>query len=167
MNEIFTRRSVRSFLDKEVEMEKIDRLVRAGMQAPSAKNQQGWKFAIVNNKEKIVELSKFKTYAAPLANAPLGIIVLGDMDNMDVPHYWQQDLSAAIQNIMLEAVSLELGSGWLGVAPNEEIMDKVSDIIKLDKNLAPLAVLAIGYPSKTDANKFIDRYDESKVIWIK
>ena len=164
MNQIFIRRSVRSFLDKPVEESKIDKLLRAGMQAPSARNQKGCKLAVITDKSMLDELSKFKPVAKPISLAPLAIVVLGDIENMVVPFMMQQDLSCVAQNIMLEAVSQDLGSVWIGVCPNEDWIDSVTEITKLDKSLVPLAVLAIGYPTDKDANKFIDKFDESKII---
>ena len=51
MNAIFKRKSIRNFLDKEIEDEKIERLLKAGMQAPSAMNTQPWEFIVVKDKK--------------------------------------------------------------------------------------------------------------------
>ena len=58
MNAIFKRKSIRQFLDKEIEDEKIERLLRAGMQAPSAINSQPWEFLVVKDKEGIEKIEK-------------------------------------------------------------------------------------------------------------
>ena len=167
MNEIFIRRSVRSFLDQDVEVEKIDKLIRAGMQAPSSRNQRGWKFVVITNRDTLYKLSRFKPYAAPIVQAPLGILVCADIENMEAPDYWQQDSSAATQNIMLEAVTQGLGTLWIGVAPNENWMNSVNEICGISKSLAPVALIAVGYPGRQDLIKFVDRYEEDKIIWIK
>ena len=63
MNEIFKRVSVRKFLEKDVEEEKINNILRAAMQSPSAKNQQAWEFFVVRDKDKLLELSTATDYA--------------------------------------------------------------------------------------------------------
>lgn len=71
MNSIFHRVSIRKFQDKPVEEEKIERIIRAAMQAPSAANQQPWEFYVVTDREKIKELGASSPYAAPASNAPV------------------------------------------------------------------------------------------------
>ena len=65
MNSIFHRISVRKYEDRPVEKEKIMEILRAGMQAPSACNQQPWEFYVVTDKEKIQKLSKVTPYTGP------------------------------------------------------------------------------------------------------
>ena len=62
MNEIFTRRSVRKYADKPVEKEKVEKLLRRAMQAPSATNQQPWEFIVVDDKELLKKLSSFHSF---------------------------------------------------------------------------------------------------------
>ncbi len=167
MNAIFTRRSVRNFLEKDVEKEKIDRLLRAAMQAPSAANQQPWEFLVVTGKENLNTLSQCSPYAASLKNAKVGIVVLANQERLMFKDYWQQDLGAATQNILLEAVELELGTVWYGTAPDQERMKYIQNLYNLQENLVPFSVIAVGYPKKEDANSFVDRYDEKRVHYIK
>ena len=74
MNSIFHRISVRKYEDKPVEKEKIMEILKAGMQAPSACNQQPWEFYVVTDKEKIQKLSKVTPYTGCAAGAPAVII---------------------------------------------------------------------------------------------
>ena len=74
MNSIFHRISVRKYEDRPVEKEKIMEILRAGMQAPSACNQQPWEFFVVTDKEKIRELSKVTPYTGCAAEAPVVIV---------------------------------------------------------------------------------------------
>ncbi len=163
MNAIFTRRSVRKFTNKQVEQEKLDKIMRAAMQAPSAGNQQPWEFIIVKGKEKLEELSKYNPYASSLKGANLGIIVLANKDRFKYGDYYQQDLAAVTQNIQLQAADLELGSVWYGTAPDKERMDYILKLYDLKDNLIPFSVIAIGYPEDENANKFVDRYDETRI----
>ncbi len=166
MNSIFTRRSVRNFKDTRVEDEKVEKILRAAMQSPSAANQQPWEFIVVRGQKNLTELSKFNPYASCLKGANVGIIVLGNKERMKLPEHWEQDLGAVTQNIQLEAVELGLGSVWFGTAPDEVRMSFITKMFNLDEKLLPYSVLALGYPEKDDANKFVDRYDESRIKYI-
>ena len=167
MNSIFTRRSVRTFKEQEVEQEKIEQLLRAGMQAPSAMNQQAWEFLVVHGKENLVKLAEFNPYAGCLKGANFAIVVLGNSNKMKSSTKWEQDLGAVTQNIELQAVELGLGSVWLGTAPDPVRMAFIRQLYNLEESLLPYSVIAVGYPKNENANHFVDRYDESKVRYIK
>lgn len=167
MNSIYTRRSVRQYKEIEVEQEKIEQLLKAGMQAPSAMNQQCWEFIVVTGHDNLIKLSGFKQFAAMLTTAPLAIIVLGNKERMKNELAYEQDLGAVTQNISLEAVNLGLGSVWLGAAPNLDRMDYIRKLYNLSDTMLPYSVLSIGYPLKEDANHYVDRYDESRITFIK
>lgn len=117
MDAIFNRRSIRKYKDKPVEKEKIEKLLRAAMQAPSAGNQQPWEFIVIQDKENLKKLSGMSPYSKLIMNAPLTFVLLGNKDKMKFPENWQQDMGASAENILLEAVELGLGAVWLGVAP--------------------------------------------------
>ena len=70
MESIYHRVSIRKFQDRPVEKEKIDAILRAAMQAPSAVNQQPWEFYVVTNRDKIQSLSRSQPYAGPLQVRP-------------------------------------------------------------------------------------------------
>ncbi len=167
MNEIFTRRSIRKYQDIPVEQEKIERLLRAAMQAPSAKNQQPWEFIVVDDNSLLKKLSDVSPYAKMLESAPLAFILLGNEDKMTVPAKWQQDLSAANQNMLLEAVSLDLGAVWLGIAPDEERVNFINKLFSLPANIKVFSIVSVGYPSVEFSNKFVDRFDASKIRYNK
>ena len=76
MNAIFKRKSIRKFLDKEIEDEKIERLLKAGMQAPSAVNSQPWEFLVVKDKESIEAISEMSIYSKPAKTSTCCIITL-------------------------------------------------------------------------------------------
>ncbi|ONI45722.1 nitroreductase [Candidatus Epulonipiscioides gigas] len=167
MNAIFSRRSVRQFLDKEIEQEKIVQILKAAMQAPSAYNQQAWEFVVVSGRENLEKLKKFSPYTMPLNTATLAVVVVCPKDTLKVPGMWEQDLGAATQNLMLEACDIGLGSVWLGVAPEQDRIEFLQKLYDLPENKVPYAVVALGYPTQQDANKFVDRYDETKITYVK
>lgn len=161
MNEIFTRRSIRSFLDKPVEKEKVMRMVKAAMQAPSAMNQQPWEILVIDSEPMLSELKKMKNNTRPLQTAQV-LIVLGHKSDLRVPDKVQQDLGCAAQNLMLEAVSEGLGTIWIGTMPNEEVMNQVRMYTNMPEDITPYAVFGVGYPDQ-DQNVFVDRFDEEKL----
>ncbi|WP_394525430.1 nitroreductase family protein [Lacrimispora sp. JR3] len=168
MQEIFNRRSIRKFTNQTVEPEKIDRLLRAAMQAPSAMNQQPWEFIVVQDKECLEKLSLTSPYAKLVAGSPLTIVLLANKDDIKVPGAlgWEEDMGAAAQNILLEAVHLGLGGVWLGVATTETIPQEISRLFDLPGHIMPFAMISIGYPDGQE-NKFVDRYKEEKVHYEK
>lgn len=167
MNSIFTRRSVRKFSNKEVEKDKIISMLKAGMQAPSSMNQQAWEFLVLRDKEVLNKLAPFKPGGALVTLCDTVIVVLGNENVMKAPIMWQQDLGCCAQNIMLEAVNQDLGTVWLGCAPNEERMKFVQDLFELPAGVKPYCILAVGYPELEDANKFVDRFVEEKIHFDK
>ena len=167
MNEIFARRSIRKFLPTMVEDEKIEQLLRAGMAAPSAGNQQPWEFYVVRDKRVIQDLSHCSPYAGCAAGASLAIVVWSRDENMRFPAFVNLDLSAAVENILLEAVHLDLGAVWLGVAPYKAREVLVRRSLGVPKGLTPFAIVAMGYPQATAEDKpREDRYDPSRVHYV-
>lgn len=169
MNSIFIRRSIRKFKDKSVEPEKIRKILEAAMQAPSAGNQQPWEFIIIDEKDIIGKLKDMSPYSKPIENAPVSILIAGNKDNMKYPENWEQDLGAATQNILIQAVEEGLGSVWLGVSPLEERIQYIKDLLELPENIVPFAIVPIGYSlgGPGQENKFLNRYDEKKVHYNK
>lgn len=158
------RRSVRRYENRPIEKEKIEKLLRAAMQAPSAANQRPWEFLVIENKETLEKLSTAHLYATPIKDAALSIIVLSREEGLQFPQYWQQDLAAATENILLAAVELGLGTVWMGVAPEEDRMSYIKELFQLPDGVKAFAMLAIGYSSD---NKFEDRFDASRIHYEK
>ncbi len=167
MKEIFTRRSIRKFQSRQVEKEKVEKLLRAGMQAPSAGNQQPWEFLVVNDRELLDKMSTAGAYATILKTAPLAIITLANDSNMKFPDYWQQDMAAATENILLEVVCQNLGGVWIGIYPDEPRTDLVNETFNLPSNIKPFSIIAVGYPENGHENKFIDRFNSTKITYNK
>ena len=101
MNSIYSRVSIRKYQDKPVEKEKIEAILRAAMQAPSAANQQPWEFYVVTNKEKLEALSKVHPYAGMTKNAPAAIVSVYRKD-CALPDYAQIDLAISMENLWLD-----------------------------------------------------------------
>lgn len=163
MNTIFHRTSIRKYTDRQVEDEKVERLLRAAMAAPSAGNQQPWEFYVVTDRDTLTALSQCSPHAAMLGNAPLGIVVCCKTD-CRMPEYAQIDCSAAVENILLEADYLNLGAVWLGVAPLKERMDAARRVLNIPEHLYAFSFIACGYPAEEKEQQ--DRYDEARVHYV-
>jgi len=163
MDAIFERRSVRTYQDRPVEPEKIEKLLRAAMQAPSAGNQQDAEFLVVQEPAALKKLARMSPYAGPAGKAPLAIVLLGNTGRMRFPENWEQDLGAAAENLLLEAVRQGLGAVWLGAHPLAERVEAIREQFALPENLRPFAVIAVGYPKEENANRPADRWDAARV----
>ena len=161
MNAIFKRTSVRNFKPDAVEPEKIEKLLRAAMAAPSAGNQQPWEFVVVSDPETRAKLASASRFGGPAAAAPLNIVVLVNANNLRFAELWEQDLGACTENILLEAVEQDLGAVWLGIAPVPDRMEKVAEVLALPENTAAYCIVAVGYPAADAAQQ--DRFDPSRI----
>ncbi|MDR1388547.1 MAG: nitroreductase family protein [Treponema sp.] len=176
MNAIFKRRSVREFLPKAVEPEKIERILRAAFQAPSAHNRQPWEFLVVTGKDDLKAVAGMSPWAKLCAAAPALIACCANLKRGD-PGYgdpnikmteealWEQDLSAATQNALLQICDEGLGGVWLGWYPAKERVDSFKAYFKLPEHIVPVTLIALGYPAKEGQSK--DRFDPARVHYEK
>ena len=147
---IMTRASVRSYTDQPVEKDKVEKMLKAAMAAPTARNQQPWAFVVVDSREILDELAETLPHAKMAAQAPLAIVACGDLTKSlsgVAQEYWVQDVSAAIENLLLAAHAMELGAVWTGVYPIPERVNDVVQVLSLPEHIIPLAVIPIGYPA--------------------
>lgn len=166
MNNILARTSVRSFQDKAVEQEKIEKLLRAGMAAPSAVNKQPWHFVVVTDRQVLDALGDANPNAGFVKKAPLAIVVCGDMTKAlqgGGRDFWIQDCSAATENILLAAVGMGLGATWTGTYPAKERCQAVARVLSLPETMIPLNTIVIGYPEGNPQPK--DKYNESNISY--
>lgn len=150
---IFKRRSIRSFLPREVEEHEIGMLLEAAMSAPSAKATYPAEFIVINDKDVKQKVAECLPNGGFLAKAPLGILVCGDMSRAcgQELSYMLQDCSACTENLLLAASMLGLGGCWLGVHPRAERVDALRKLFKLPDEIIPVAAVALGWPAETKA----------------
>ena len=160
MNHIFTRVSIRKYQDRPVEKEKTLAILKAAMQAPSAGNQQPWEFYVVTNKETLKALSEVHPYAGMTKDAPAAIVAAYRKECI-LPDYAQIDLAIAMENLWLETDAQGLGGVWLGIAPQEERMKRVEEILNIPDTMRAFAIFPYGYPA--EERKQQDRFDESRI----
>jgi Nitroreductase len=159
LNTILNRKSVRDFLNKEISEKTINDLLRAGMAAPSSRDRRPWHFIVISDKELMASLgSKLRT-ASSLNGANKAIVVCGDIEISD--NCWFLDGSAAIQNILLAAESMELGAVWCALYPYDERMAVTQEALGFPDNIKPLAIIPLGYPKGVQTPK--DKFDETRI----
>ncbi|MBO7447111.1 nitroreductase family protein [bacterium] len=158
MDVIFSRKSVRHYTDQEVEADKLLTLVKAGMAAPTGMNRQPWEFIVVTNMPTLEPLFEMPGLMM-LKSAKAAIVVLGKKSET----FWEQDCSAATENILLAAEDLGLGAVWCAGHPLENRMEAYKKIFNYDDEHEVLSFISIGYPTGEDQPK--DKYKEEKIHW--
>jgi len=161
MDAIFKRRSVRRYAGKDVPDDCIKKLLEAGMSAPSAGNEQPWHFIIIRKRDTLDSLAGASPYASALKGAPAAVLILGDLSLERHKGFWVQDCSAAVENMLLEAASLGLGTVWLGIYPLAERIDYISRYFRLPEGILPFAIVPVGYP--LEEPRTANRYNESRI----
>ena len=163
---INTIRSIRQYGDKEVSDEYILKILKAGMQAPGSRlGAEPWEFVVIKNRDTLAKLAEIKPR---VKTAPVAILLVANIERAFYKLHWQQDMSAAAENMLLEAVNLGLGGLWNGVAPTPETMDAVAELFDLDnENQIPFCVITLGYPADGWENKFMDKFDETRIHYEK
>ncbi|MDD5086761.1 MAG: nitroreductase family protein [Candidatus Nanoarchaeia archaeon] len=162
---INTRRSIRKYKQGEISEEQIKQILEAGMQAPSARNQQPWHFIVVKDKEIIEKIIEAHPNASMAKQASFGILVCGDLNLETAEGMWIQDCSAATQNILLAVHALNLGAVWTGVYPREERMEGFKKLFDLSENIIPFSFIPIGYPDEKSSKA--DRFKKERIHYDK
>lgn len=160
MNSIFHRISVRKYEQRAVDPEKIEMMLKAAMAAPSACNQQPWEFYVVTDKELIGQLSEASPYAKCAKEAPVVFVPCFRSEGI-APEYFNIDMSAAVENLLLEADTLGLGAVWMGISPDEGRMEAVRKVLDIPTNLNAFALVPCGYPAEEREQE--NRYEESRI----
>lgn len=140
LDNIATRTSIRDYEARPVEKEKIEKMLRAAMAAPTAMNKQPWHFVVVDQRNVLDALAGANPYAKMLKKAPLAIVVCGNTDKMiegGGRDFWIQDASAATENLLLAAHAMGLGAVWTGAYPSEERCISISKVLSLPEISSP------------------------------
>lgn len=150
------RRSIQKYLDRPVEFEKITTIIDAARKAPSAGNLQDWNFIIVTDKTLIKQVAAYSVEQYWIQTAPVLIIVCGLPEKHEMYYglrgkrlYNVQDCAAAIQNILLAATDLGLGTCWIGAFEEE----KIRSVFAIPPDARPQAIITLGYADETPLEK--------------
>ncbi len=145
------RKSVRKYIDKPVENEKIEKIITAAQSAPSWRNGQCWKFIVITDpkiKKEIIRCTGSfnqswlgKEYAL--------ILACGDPEKSgkrDNQPYYLVDVAIAMENLVLAATALGLGTCWMGSFQE----DKIKELLKIPAHIRIVALSPLGYPAKSE-----------------
>jgi len=172
LNEIIKkRRSIRRFDPNGVVTEaQIKAMLEAAMLAPSAVNSRPWEFIVVQNREKMDAVTEFHPFTQMLKTASAAIVVVANPNALDGTkiegaEMWQHDCGAAVQNILLQAADMNLGTCWCGLHPFEHNMDGARKLFDIPENRVPFAIIAVGIATEGFGSRGF--YDNNKVRWIK
>lgn len=161
MEAIIKRRSVRKYSDQPIPQEWIDEILWAGMNAPSAGNEQPWHFILLDDRTILEEIPNFHPHAQMLLSAPLAILVCGDRSLERLAGRMPLDCAAATQNMLLAATARGVGSCWVGLYPEELRIFGMRDLLELPEHVLPFALVALGMPAEEPA--LVDRFDTARV----
>ena len=164
---IMTRTSIRHFEQKPVEAAKVEKLLRAGMAAPTAGDMQPWHFVVLQDSADIYAYAETNArHGDDIRATPLLIFVCADTTRMSPGmgrDLWIQDCSAVSENILLAAHAMSLGAVWTTVWPIEKKVAGISRALHLPGNLIPLNCICIGYPAEQHEPK--DKWDPAKITY--
>jgi len=161
MDVIFTRRSIRRYTDREVSDEMVDEVIKAGMYAPSAGNEQPWHFIIIRDRGLLDTIPSFHPHSNMVKEASCAILVCADLALEKHKGYWVQDCSAATQNMLLATHASGLGSVWVGVYPRQERIEGFRKLLGIPEEIIPFSLIPLGYPA--EEKETAERFNRNRI----
>ncbi len=147
---IRTRKSVRSFLDRPVEDDKLERILEAARLAPSAKNYQEWRFIVVKDfgtRRRLIPAAAGQSF---VGEAPVLIVGCAETDEHVMrcgEKCYPIDVAIAMEHIALAAAAEGLGTCWIGAF----YQDQVKDILDIPEEIKVVDLMPLGYPADSSA----------------
>ncbi len=137
-----TRRSVRSYEQKDINREIIEDIIDCARFAPTANNVQPWEFIVVTDEKMRTKLAEITDYGKFIADAPVCVVVFSKDTK-----YYLEDCSAATQNILLASWAYGLGSCWVA-GDKKPYADTIRELLGVPEGYKLVSLISIGYPSK-------------------
>ena len=148
---ILNRRSIRKYKDKKIDDKLINKIIEAGVWAPSAGNLQSWKVIVVKDHQIRVQLAVACYIREFIAEAPVVLIICAYKRKSGATYgergrelYCIQDAACAAQNMLLMIYNLGLGACWNGAFDE----DSVSNLLGIPEGIRPVAIITVGYPDE-------------------
>ena len=155
------RRSIRKYKTQPISEERINKMLKAAMYAPSAMNTQAWQFVVVDDKKILTEILKIIPHAEMLKQTVKAILVCGDTSVEKNETWILENCSAVTQNILLSAYGLGIGSCWISVYGVEDTGKKIKSLFDLPDSIIPFSLVSLGYPD--EEVKAEDRFKKEKI----
>ena len=168
LENILSRKSVRSFTGEAVTKACLLALLKAGMAAPSARNRQPLAFVAVTDRKILDALGDGLPYTKMLFTAGACIVVCGDSTvelQAGATDLWYQDAAAATENILLAVEAMGLGAVWSALYPYPEREGHVRKLLELPPSVLPFSIIPVGHPAGQDQPK--DKFRPGKIHWEK
>jgi len=165
MKTILTRRSIRKYTKQAVSDDLINQILEAAMAAPSAGNGQPWQFLVINDRKLLDEIPNLHPHAAMIREAPIAILVCGDLSKEKYPGFWPVDCAAATENLLLGVHAVGLGAVWCGIYPRDERMDAFKKMLGIPEGIMPFALVPIGYPGEEKPPS--ERFEKERIHYNK
>lgn len=147
---IRNRRSVRFYKDQPVSDELIEEVLKAGFCAPSAHAGAPWHVVVVEDQQAREEMAGIHRWTKILSRVPVVLVVC--IDRRDFDHFWVEDGSAFLENMLIQATELGLGTCWIGIQGVVEDGKNAEEIVRRACNLPDymgvLGVTPLGYAAR-------------------
>lgn len=158
---LLNRRSIRKYKNQKISKEDLNTMLKAAMYAPSAMNSQAWQFIVIDDKQILTETIKSIPYAEMLRQSAAAIIVCGASLVEKNESWLLQNCSAAIQNILLSAHGLGIGSCWIAIHGMDDVYRNIKTQFKLPENIVPVSLISLGYPDEVVTEE--ERFKQDKI----
>jgi nitroreductase len=155
---ITRRRSVRKFTGNPVERDRLVTALKAAMSAPSARNSRPWNFLVVTDLDRVKAICRAHPYASFGEDAGAVIIPFGKKEGY---RWFDQDMGAATQNLLLALANLGLGATWCGMPDERQV--EIREQVELPEDVYLFALIPVGDPA--DHVEPRTQYEESRVHW--
>ena len=129
-----------------------EEMLRAAMNAPTARNTQSWRFLVITNRETLNHMTELQPYTGMMKEAYCAILVMGDRNVNPIDEYLYVDAAAAIENMLIEGVHQGLGTCWCAVGPSKERISKFKEYFHLEDHLLSLCQV------RADTNLVIETF---------
>ncbi len=160
------RRSIRKFLDKPIEAEKLDAILECALRSPSSMGRQPWKVTVVTDRNLLKKLTKAKPSGGLFIEEAYAAYVVSGYP--EITPIWIEDCSIMSIVIQLEAESLGLGSCWVQIRGRKHdestsASDYIGSVLKFKDNREVLSIIAVGYKGEDKAGHIEVPYDKSEL----
>ena len=174
MQNILSRKSVRSYTGEAIPDSVMENLLRAAMAAPSGMDIRPWSFVVLTNKDEYAtifegnfNMQKFMESGAVVVVCADTTVTRAPRENPDGPAVtmpdpiWRDDMGAVTENLLLAVEAYGLGACWTACYPFAETMAPVKKALGLPSTVVPYAIVPIGYPSTENTPK--DKWDPTRI----
>jgi len=161
MDPVMSSRTVREFTDQPVSDDMLQDLLKTAMSASSAGDQRPWHFVVIRDLKTREWMEEALPEAFMVTQAPLSILLCGDLSYQKHVGFWALDCAAATENIVIGADHLGLGAIWLGIYPIEGRVQQFRTVLNLPKKITPFSLVVVGYPAERRRNE--ERYIPSRI----